>query len=146
MTTRLLLLLLTQMLNMLFFFYWSGPYPILWYTSHIETQFNTNYKICFPESFVFLEQWCTNTDCSWGEWQKIIVPEFKFNLGLLLGESTKPAKSGKKAIEFQNLASVTASSRVREIVFKYWQLLRGMVENYCPRGEIQPLPTIHRGL
>ena len=27
-------------------------------------------------------------------------------------------------------------------IYKYWLLMRGMVENYCPRGEIQPLPTI----
>ena len=33
-----------------------------------------------------------------------------------------------------------------ELVYKYWLLMRGIVENVCPRGEIQPLPTIHRGL
>ena len=31
------------------------------------------------------------------------------------------------------------------LVYKYWLLMKGMVENYCPRGEIQPWPTIHRG-
>ena len=31
------------------------------------------------------------------------------------------------------------------ILYKYRLLMRGMVENYCPRGEIQPQPTIHRG-
>ena len=30
-------------------------------------------------------------------------------------------------------------------VYKYWLLMRGIVENYCPRGEIQPWPTIHQG-
>ena len=29
------------------------------------------------------------------------------------------------------------------LAYKYWLLMRGMVENYCPWGEIQPWPTIH---
>ena len=28
-----------------------------------------------------------------------------------------------------------------EILYKYWLLMRGMVENDCSRGEIQPSPT-----
>ena len=31
------------------------------------------------------------------------------------------------------------------LIYEYWLLMKGMVENYCPRGEIQPWPTIHRG-
>ena len=29
------------------------------------------------------------------------------------------------------------------LIYKYWLLMRGIVENCCPRGEIQPLP-FHR--
>ena len=32
-----------------------------------------------------------------------------------------------------------------DLLYKYWLLMRGMVENYCPLGEIQPLPIIHLG-
>ena len=32
----------------------------------------------------------------------------------------------------------TTAMKKGSLVYKYWMLMRGTVENYCPRGEIQP--------
>ena len=52
-----------------------------------------------------------------GEWWKIIVPEVKFNLGLLFTEARRAEVNSRPRLNFTE--AVTASSRVRETVYKY---------------------------
>ena len=62
----------------------------------------------------------------------------KVFIGQLLSTSNLPC-TGKQLCSI--LAGIVKITKC--LVYKYRLLMRGIVENYCFRGKIQPWPTIH---
>ena len=70
----------------------------------------------------------------WLLYSHLLVPGLRHGLKL--------HGSGSGAVNEKKYERNKSKYNNNGLLYKYWLLMRGMVENYCPRGEIQPLPIL----